>query len=72
MYKSMITVLATIAFLLPALAQQGDAARGQRDFQFCAPCHSLESDRNMTGPSLADLWDRRLAVYRASAATHRR
>ena len=59
MNKSTITALATIAFLPPALAQQDDAARGQRDFQVCAPCHSLEADRNMTGPSLAGLWNRK-------------
>ena len=59
MNRSMITAFATIAFLPPVLAQQGDAARGQRDFQACAPCHSLQPDRNMTGPSLADLWNRK-------------
>lgn len=59
MNKSMITALVTIAFLPPALAQQSDGARGQRDFQACAPCHSLEADRNMTGPSLAGLWNRK-------------
>jgi cytochrome c len=51
--------LATIALLSPALAQQGDASRGQRDFRACVACHSLEPDRNMTGPSLAKLWGRR-------------
>jgi cytochrome c len=59
MNRFMITALATIAFLPSALAQQGDAGRGQRDFQVCAPCHSLQPDRNMTGPSLADLWNRK-------------
>lgn len=54
-----IATLATIAFLSPALAQQGDAARGQRDFQACSSCHSLEPGRNMTGPSLANLWGRK-------------
>jgi len=51
--------LATIALLSPALAQQGDASRGHRDFRACVACHSLEPDRNMTGPSLANLWGRR-------------
>jgi cytochrome c len=51
--------LATIALLSPAIAQNGDATRGQRDFRTCAPCHSLEPDRNMTGPSLANLWGRK-------------
>jgi cytochrome c len=54
-----IIALATIALLSPAQAQKGDASRGQQDFRACAPCHSLESDRNMTGPSLANLWGRK-------------
>src|SRR5205823_9479164 len=54
-----IFALATIALLSPALAQKGDASRGQQDFRVCASCHSLEADRNMTGPSLANLWGRK-------------
>lgn len=59
MSKFGIAVLFAIASLSPALAEQGDAARGQRDFRACASCHSLEPGRNMTGPSLADLWGRK-------------
>src|SRR5882762_11007674 len=59
MKRLAIAALATIALLLPALAQPGDAARGQQNFRACAPCHSLEPDRNMTGPSLAKLWGRK-------------
>jgi cytochrome c len=59
MKRFAIAALVTIAFLSPALAQLGDAARGQQDFRACAPCHSLEPDRNMTGPSLANLWGRK-------------
>lgn len=55
----MIAVFAMSVSLSPAAAQHGDATRGQRDFRVCAPCHSLEPDRNMTGPSLADLWGRK-------------
>jgi cytochrome c len=51
--------LATVALLSPVLAQKGDASRGQQDFRACAPCHSLEADQNMTGPSLANLWGRK-------------
>jgi cytochrome c len=51
--------LATIALVSPAFGQKGDASRGQQDFRACAPCHSLEPDRNMTGPSLAGLWGRK-------------
>ena len=28
-------------------------------YRACVPCHSLEPNRNMTGPSLAELWSRR-------------
>jgi cytochrome c len=51
--------IAVIGFAAPAFAQSGDAARGQRIFRACAACHSLEPNRNMTGPSLAELWDRK-------------
>jgi cytochrome c len=43
---------------VPASAQ-GDAGRGERLFRACAPCHSLEPNRSMTGPSLAELWNRK-------------
>jgi len=59
MSRYSVIAFATIALLSPALAQNGDASLGQRDFRACAPCHSLEPDRNMTGPSLAGLWGRK-------------
>jgi cytochrome c len=54
-----MSFVATIALLSPASAQSSDVSRGQRDFRVCAPCHSLEPGRNMTGPSLANLWGRK-------------
>jgi cytochrome c len=54
-----VVALAVVLLASPALAQNGDASRGQQDFRACAPCHSLEPDRNMTGPSLANLWGRK-------------
>jgi cytochrome c len=59
MSKFVLTALVAIALSSPAAAQPGDAARGQKDFRVCAPCHSLEADRNMTGPSLAGLFGRK-------------
>jgi cytochrome c len=59
MNKLVIAALSTVALLSPALGESGDAARGAREFRVCAPCHSLEPDRNMTGPSLAGLWGRK-------------
>jgi len=42
-------------------AQKANPTRGQRVFGACAACHSLQPDRNMTGPSLANLWNRKAA-----------
>jgi cytochrome c len=51
-----------IAMLLltavPAIAEPGNAARGERVYRACVACHSLEPNRNMTGPSLAEIWNR--------------
>ncbi len=44
---------------LPAWAVNGDAGRGQRAFGACVACHALEPNRNMTGPSLAEVWNRK-------------
>jgi cytochrome c len=59
MNRLFVIALSTIACFSAAVAGPGDVARGQRDFRMCAPCHSLESNQNMTGPSLAGLWDRK-------------
>src|SRR6266851_2097121 len=59
MTKLSILMLVTVASLSSACAESGDASRGQQDFRACAPCHSLEPDQNMTGPSLANLWGRK-------------
>jgi cytochrome c len=51
-----------MAFLLSGMVQPATAAdpdRGQQIFsQACVACHSLEPDKNMTGPSLSGLWGR--------------
>ena len=41
-----------------AMAEPGNPARGERMYRACVACHSLEPNRNMTGPSLADVWNR--------------
>jgi cytochrome c len=52
--------IAVVVGIAPGLSlADGNAARGQRVFQSCAPCHSLEPGKNMTGPSLANLWNRK-------------
>jgi cytochrome c len=58
-FSAIAAAVAAAALLSPTLAAEGNAARGQRAFGTCAACHSLEPDRNMTGPSLANLWNRK-------------
>jgi cytochrome c len=59
LYRVMIAATGLVTLPVPAWAQAGDAGRGDRLFRACAPCHSLEPNRNMTGPSLAELWNRK-------------
>ncbi len=54
-----LTALALLALAAQASAAEGNLAQGQRIFGACAACHSLQPDQNMTGPSLADLWNRK-------------
>jgi cytochrome c len=59
-----IYALVTAAFLIFVFGvspgfSEGNATRGQRVFGACAACHSLQPDQNMTGPSLAGLWNRK-------------
>jgi cytochrome c len=59
-----IYVLALAAFLTLGLGvslalSAGNSTRGQRVFGACVACHSLRPDHNMTGPSLAGLWNRK-------------
>src|SRR5260370_41086880 len=58
-FLTTFAVLGLSTTLSPALAAEGNAVRGQRAFNACAQCHSLETDRNMTGPSLAEVWNRK-------------
>src|SRR6266446_2416654 len=54
-----IAALAMATAPVSTWAQTADAMRGERVFRTCAACHSLERDRNMTGPSLTELWNRK-------------
>src|SRR5689334_7329083 len=55
-----IVIVLVFGAAVPGVARaDGNAARGQRVFQNCAACHSLEPGKNMTGPSLANLWNRK-------------
>jgi cytochrome c len=59
--KLLITIVAigASATLAAALADDGNIQRGQRVFGACAACHSLAPNKNMTGPSLSEVWGRK-------------
>jgi cytochrome c len=54
-----LAILSSLVIASQSFAAEGNAARGQRVFGACAACHSLRPDQNMTGPSLADVWNRK-------------
>jgi cytochrome c551/c552 len=54
-----MVILALVVLPYQAVAQPGDASRGERMYRACVACHSLEPNRNMTGPSLAEVWNRK-------------
>ena len=54
-----ISAIATPAF------SAGNAERGAALFRACAPCHSLKPDQNMTGPSLAGVWERKAGTLKS-------
>lgn len=50
----------SMAPLMPAAAQDGDAEAGRRVFAQCRACHILDaSPRNNVGPNLGGVWGRR-------------
>jgi cytochrome c len=62
MKEFLIVVLTAFGMLFlgsSAMAADGDAVRGQRMFHNCMACHSLEPDKNLTGPSLSGVFGRK-------------
>lgn len=58
---SLICGATTVSLVLLAdmAVAAGDAGRGTRVFQACMACHSIEPGAHMTGPSLANAWNRK-------------
>src|SRR5882672_6235272 len=56
-FKSLL--LSACGLLASVVFAQGDARNGAKAFRNCAACHSLEAGRNLTGPSLANLFGRK-------------
>jgi cytochrome c len=57
-------VASTVVVLSAALSTakaDGDPTRGAAVYRACVACHSLEPQLNLTGPSLAGLWGKKVA-----------
>ena len=52
---TILTFTAAVALAGPTLAQDGDAAAGQKVFNKCKACHTVEAGKNRVGPSLHDI-----------------
>jgi cytochrome c len=61
MEPTMLRIAAAVLLIATAAhAETGDATRGQRVFAAaCSACHSLQFGKNMTGPSLSGVWNRK-------------
>lgn len=59
-------IVGTVA-VQTVFAAEGNAVRGQRVFGACAACHSLEPNKNMTGPSLAGVFGRKAGTLESFA-----
>src|SRR5262249_47006507 len=57
-YRVVAVAMSLMALSAPTWAEPGDVTRGERMYRACVACHSLEPNRNMTGPSLAEIWNR--------------
>ncbi len=69
-FLSILALTSAIAFTSPALAQ-GDAANGEKVFNKCKACHTVEEGKNKVGPTLYNVIGRRagsLEDFRYSSA----
>jgi cytochrome c len=58
-HANALAVLVLFVITSQSLGAEGNPSRGQRIFGACAACHSLQPGQNMTGPSLANVWNRK-------------
>lgn len=60
--KFAVTLAATCLVLLPAQAQEGDPAAGEKVFNKCRACHDAEAEKNKVGPHLVGVVGRPAAA----------
>jgi cytochrome c len=60
-----VVVLALLLSTVNIAFAQGEVPRGQRLFQNCAACHSLEPNKSLTGPSLSGMYGRKAGTLQS-------
>jgi len=58
-YRVAVLAMGLTTVRVPTWAETGNVTRGELMYRACVACHSLEPNRNMTGPSLAEVWNRK-------------
>lgn len=61
MTTKMLVAIGIVAITATAATADGDARRGASVYRACVACHSLEPGVHLTGPSLAGIWDKKIA-----------
>jgi cytochrome c len=59
--RALVVVCAVVLAASAIARAEGDAARGEKLFGECAPCHSLEKNKETVGPSLYGVFGRKAA-----------
>lgn len=54
-----VLVLGMVGMTAPAVAGDGDPAKGERLWSRCKACHSLEAGQNRVGPHLSGIFGRK-------------
>ena len=60
--NAVVPAIMLFGFAVTSAAAAGDADRGARAFRQCAACHSTQPGDHRTGPSLAQVWNRKAAT----------
>ena len=59
MMRNVVIVAAAMLFGTAAAFADGDASRGEKKFEDCVACHSLDRNVQSVGPSLYGVFDRK-------------
>ncbi|CAG1016475.1 Cytochrome c2 iso-2 [Burkholderiaceae bacterium] len=65
--RAALFTFVSVFSLVNVVHAAGDVERGARAARACLACHSFSPGRHLTGPSLADVWDRKAGTVEGFA-----